>query len=199
MMLTPDYFDRLYASNEDPWGFRERWYEQRKRDLTLAVLPRPHYASIFEPGCSIGELSVMLAQRCDSLFSCDVSEAAVDSARKHLANYAHARVEKRSIVEGWPDESFDLIVVSELGYYFDAKGLRLLIKRAVASLGPGGTLLACHWRPGVHDYPLSGTQVHEHFNRFVELPRLLRHEENDFLLELWSYDPRSVAQTEGLV
>ncbi len=31
--------------------------ERRKRALTLAVLTRPRYAAIFEPGCANGELS----------------------------------------------------------------------------------------------------------------------------------------------
>ena len=38
--LTVDYFDRVYASSDDPWGFASRWYERRKRQLTMASLPR---------------------------------------------------------------------------------------------------------------------------------------------------------------
>lgn len=97
----------------------------------------------------------MLAPRCDSLLSCDVSQVAVDAARMRLANLAHARMERRNIAENWPDGSYDLIVSSELGYYFDVDGLRLLITHAVASLAPGGTLVACHWRPVVDEYPLT--------------------------------------------
>lgn len=199
MSLNTDYFDQLYASSEDPWGFRQRWYEQRKRSVTMAALPKSRYGAVFEPGCSIGELSLMLAARCDSLLSCDVSVAAVDAARQRLHSQTHVRIEKRAVPEQWPDEEFDLIIASELGYYFDVGTLRSFIARAVDSLSPGGVLLACHWRFGVEDYPLSGDQVHEHLGRFIQLPRLLRHEEQDFLLELWSRDPRSVAQVEGLV
>ena len=49
MSVADNYFEKLYKGNEDPWSFRERWYEQRKRNLTLAALPRSHYGSIFEP------------------------------------------------------------------------------------------------------------------------------------------------------
>ena len=35
--LDDAYFQRVYASDPDPWGFDTRWYEARKRSLTLAV------------------------------------------------------------------------------------------------------------------------------------------------------------------
>jgi hypothetical protein len=55
--LPPDYFDRMYADSQDPWDFAGRWYEQRKRALTMASLPRARFRRAFEPGCSIGQLS----------------------------------------------------------------------------------------------------------------------------------------------
>ncbi|MDF9770111.1 hypothetical protein OKW09_002396 [Pseudomonas rhodesiae] len=49
MSVATPYFDQLFAENDDPWAFRQRWYERRKRALTLALLTKPRYASIFEP------------------------------------------------------------------------------------------------------------------------------------------------------
>ena len=46
MSVATPYFDRLFADNDDPWAFRQRWYERRKRALTLALLTRPRYAAI---------------------------------------------------------------------------------------------------------------------------------------------------------
>ncbi|MFE7421819.1 hypothetical protein [Rhodococcus sp. NPDC057529] len=63
--MGPSYFDAMYAASPDPWGFGDRWYEQRKYALTLAALPRPRYRRAFEPGCSIGILTAALAHRCD--------------------------------------------------------------------------------------------------------------------------------------
>jgi hypothetical protein len=40
MSLDAQYFADLYADSDDPWAFRTRWYERRKRDLALASLPR---------------------------------------------------------------------------------------------------------------------------------------------------------------
>ena len=44
---TVAYFERLYGANPDPYGLRLRWYEQRKRELTLAALPHPRYRSAY--------------------------------------------------------------------------------------------------------------------------------------------------------
>ena len=54
MSVDSRYFEGLFARDQDPWAFRQRWYEQRKRAITLASLPRRHYRSIFEPGCANG-------------------------------------------------------------------------------------------------------------------------------------------------
>ena len=39
MTLGQSYFDDLYRHHSDPWQFRTRWYESRKRQVTMAALP----------------------------------------------------------------------------------------------------------------------------------------------------------------
>jgi trans-aconitate methyltransferase len=82
--LPPEYFEQLYRDDDDPWRFRTRWYEARKRQLTLAALPDEHYATVFEPGCSIGLLTADLASRCDHLLAMDISAEALHQARVGL-------------------------------------------------------------------------------------------------------------------
>jgi hypothetical protein len=61
MTLDPGYFRARYAASPDPYGLAERWYEARKYALTVALLPREHYGTAFEPGCSIGVLDAATA------------------------------------------------------------------------------------------------------------------------------------------
>ena len=61
MTLKAPYFDRLYGSRPDPWDFRSRPYEIRKRASRWPVFPSAHYSTVFEPGCSIGVLTSDLA------------------------------------------------------------------------------------------------------------------------------------------
>ncbi|TBV09486.1 class I SAM-dependent methyltransferase [Phytopseudomonas dryadis] len=198
MSVADNYFDKLYKASQDPWSFRERWYEQRKRNLTLAALTRSHYGSIFEPGCATGELSAKLAERCSQLLCSDTSAIALELAQKRLANKSNVRFVQTRLPEQWPPGRFDLIVISELAYYLDSEDLATLIAKARGALAEGGSLLACHWRWPIEDCPLTGDQVHQALHEQLQLPRLLRHEDSDLLLELWSTDPTSVGQREGL-
>lgn len=196
MSVADDYFDELFRDTDDPWAFRERWYERRKRALTLAALPRERYRSIFEPGCANGELSAELVQRCDRFLGCDTSSRAVSLARERLGASAHATVMQGRLPDDWPDGPFDLIVFSELGYYLDEQDLQRLILRALASLSDDGQLLACHWRPSIAGCPLDAERVHKILGEQLPLQRICTHREPDFLLEVFSRDGTSVAQKE---
>ena len=113
MSTDPAYFTRMYEGSDDPWGFRSRWYERRKRDLTLAALPEEQYGSAFEPGCSVGMLTRALAPRCAYLDALDTVPAAVDRARREVAGFDHVRVEQGRVPLDWPEGTFDLVVLSE--------------------------------------------------------------------------------------
>ncbi|MCU7728334.1 methyltransferase domain-containing protein [Actinoplanes sp. KI2] len=134
-MTTPlSYFERLYAGSRDPWSFETRWYEARKHALTLEALPARHYRSGFEPGCSTGMLTTRLAARCDRLLAVDAVEAAARTAARRVADRPQVSVRAGRMPQDWPDENFDLIVLSELGYYFDDTDLALLLDRVAGSL-----------------------------------------------------------------
>lgn len=194
---TPDreYFDALYEKSEDPWRFRTRWYEQRKRRITMAVLPHERYERGLEVGCSIGMLTALLAPRCEHLLALDISAKAAEQARELVPSGAEIHVQ--DIVQEFPGGEFDLIVLSEVGYYWNPEDLRATLRKIFASLTPEGVLVACHWRYPVADYPLTGDQVHAAIGEF-DWQRLSQHLEDDFVLEVFSKDPRSVAQREGL-
>ncbi len=198
MSVDDSYFERLFQESDDPWAFKKRWYERRKRALTLAALPRERYASVFEPGCANGELSADLATRCDRLLVCDTNRSAVELARQRLATFTQVEVMHGRLPEQWPDGRFDLIVFSELGYYLDEQDLNSWIDRALASLTDDGQVLACHWRPQIDSCPMDAQKVHAILAARLEMPRIFSHEEADFFLDVWSRDERSVAERENL-
>jgi SAM-dependent methyltransferase len=201
MTLGTEYFDQMYAASADPWGFGTRWYEARKYAISVALLPAEHYGDAFEPGCSVGVLTEQLAPRCDRLLACDGSAAAVHQAAARTARRPNVRVQRLVIPARWPAGDFDLIVLSELLYYFAGDDLPKVLHRATATLRPGGTLLAVHWRHPVADYPRTGDEVHQVLAVQAGLARLAEHREPDFLAEVYirtDGEPLSVAQTGGL-
>jgi SAM-dependent methyltransferase len=195
------YFRDCYAASADPWGLAERWYEARKYAVAVALLTRQRYGATFEPGCSIGVLTALLAPRCDSLLAWDAVPDAVTSARARTAGLPGVRVEQGAIPAEWPPGSFDLIVLSELLYYFDDADLGQVLGLSVGSLRPGGQILAVHWLHPAPDHPRTGDGVHEDLAAHQGLARLARYRDPDFTAEVYARadgDLRSVAQAGGI-
>jgi len=190
--LEGGYFDALYAGNPDPWGFQTRPYEASKYALTLATIPQRRPRHALELGCSIGVLSQRLGRRCERVLAVDVADAALAQARERCRDQPHVRFRRMQVPRQMPDGIFDLILLSEMGYYLSRADLRALRQALLARLLPGGSLLLVHWRPEVADYPLTGDEVHE---LFLESDSRLRHRrahrDEFFRLDLWERTPAS--------
>ena len=193
------YFDSLYSKNQDPWRLATRWYEERKRAITVASLPRPRYESGLEVGCSTGELTASLAPRCDSLLAIDISDTAVASASQRTKDLGNVRVDRTDATGDFPTGRFDLVVLSEVAYYWDRATLHGFLGELITHLTKDATVVTCHWRHPVVDYPLLGDEVHDIIRSSLALSRVAFHDEEDFLLEIFATDSRSVATREGLV
>lgn len=183
-----DHFESLYAASDDPWDVRGAWYEQRKRAILLASLARPRYRSAFEPGCGNGEMSAALAPRCEQLLAFDGSASALAAAQRRLpdANAQGVRFVQGRLPQDWPkNEHFDLIVLSELAYYFDLGAVESMLAQACASLAPGGELVMCHYLHDFDDRVTATIAVHAVADRLPGLRRTVHHQDSAFLLEAW--------------
>jgi SAM-dependent methyltransferase len=165
--LEPGYFERLYALHPDPWGFAESAYEHAKYEATLAALPCERYGAALELGCSIGVLTRELSERCASLLATDVARQARAQARERCRDRPQVRFARHHLPHDFPAGRFDLVLLSEVGYYLGRDDLGLLVDRITRALLPGGHLLLVHWRPYVADYPLTGDQVHDEVLRLT--------------------------------
>ncbi len=191
------HFEQMYQADPDPWQVASRWYERRKRDLLLAALPRERYAHGFEPGCGNGETTQRLLQRCERLCAVDFSARAVDLCRERMAPQDRARLDLQALPLPWqwpqvpqvPQAGFDLIVVSELAYYFDDAALAHFNRQCLASLQGGGHWLMCHWRHDAHDRLQTTQALHDSVAAHAQLRLLLSHCEPDFQLDIWQKTP----------
>ncbi|WP_375422626.1 SAM-dependent methyltransferase [uncultured Sphingomonas sp.] len=159
----PGYFDRLYAANPDPWGFEGNPYEDAKYAATVAALPRPHYRSALEVGCSIGMLTARIAPACDALLATDVADAALACAAERCASLPQVRFMRSALPETAPNGRFDLILLSEVLYYFDRPALALVARALSAVAEPGADIVLVHWLGPTPDYPLNGDEAVEAF------------------------------------
>lgn len=185
--LTPDYFDRVYAANDDPWDFASSEYEAAKYAATLAALPSEHYRNAFEIGCSIGILTEQLAARCGALLAIDVSEKALEQAKKRCANLPNVRLQIMRIPDEFPAETFDLILISEVGYYLAPADWQAAMGKIFARLVGGGHAALVHWTPPVHDYPQTGDAVHDSFAECARgaMRNLKSFREEKYRLDIW--------------
>jgi predicted O-methyltransferase YrrM len=109
-------------------------------------------------------LTALLTQRCARVTATDVAAAALDSAHRRLHEAGkrdRVVLLRQSLDLPWPPGPFDLVVLSEVGYYLTADALREVLDRECPRLSPGATVLAAHWRHPVEDYPMSGDRANE--------------------------------------
>ena len=183
--LGREYFEGLYAGSKDPWNFETSDYEKNKYDRTLAALGDRRFRRALEAGASIGIFTEMLAGRCDELLAVDVSEKAVAAAQKRLEGHDHVRVERRTLPEQMPDGPFDLILASEVLYYFTREEMLATLASFERELAPGGAFLAVHWRRETKTYPLQGDEVHELLRNHTRLTSTETVSEPDYRLDLF--------------
>ena len=181
--LDRDYFEDLYAESTDPWGFETSDYERKKYERTLESLGERRFRQAFEAGSSIGVFTAMLAPRCEELLAVDTSEKAFEIARERLAEQSHVRVERRTLPEEMPEGPFDLIVASEVLYYWPREVVLEALRNFEEILVQGGVLVAVHWRMETKTYPLQGDEVHELLVRHVRLANVKTIMEPEYRLD----------------
>jgi SAM-dependent methyltransferase len=157
-------FEAKYRESGDPWNFDGSRYERNRYELTLRSLMRPRYRRAFEPACSIGVLTAALAERCDEVHAIDIAPSAVVGARKRCASLPGVSISCADLAAQCPAGPFDLIVFSELGYYFTQPRLTRIAESLSAAMAAGGELISVHWLGTSEDHLLQGVQVHAILN-----------------------------------
>jgi SAM-dependent methyltransferase len=184
-ILTPsaecrdDALERLHAENADPWGVETRWYERRKRELVLAMLPREAFERTLELGCSTGALAEALASRSRQVVAVDQSTSAVAAAQRRFQGVEHVEVLRLDVRTEWPSGTFDLVVVSEVGYFMSPGDLEHLVSQVAGSLAAEGVVLLCHWRHPMEGWPLDADAVREGFTGGPLPPVAARYSDRD--------------------
>lgn len=187
-------FDAMYTDSTDPWGFEGSYYEHRKRALTLAVLGRPRYERVLEVGCATGKLTQGLAQRSNSLVALDTSGRALALAALHTPS--GTRWLQGTAPDDLPDGPFDLIVLSEVGYFMTPRELLATLRGVRARLAPEGEIVLVHWQHPTEDIPLDGVLVHEQAHHVLDLPVRASYVDTDVRIDAWGA-PLSIAEGEG--
>jgi SAM-dependent methyltransferase len=158
---SPAFFENKYKASNDPWAFASSSYELGRYQAIMDALRHRRYRHAFEPACSIGVLTEQLATLCDRVDAIDISPTAVAAAAARCSALAHVHTTCDALPGFLPAAALDLVVFSELGYYFEENVLRALVEEILARMSAGGVFLAVHWLGHSDDHLLSGDRVHE--------------------------------------
>ncbi len=182
---TAERFEALYGAERDPWRMEGSWYEQRKRALVLASLPRARFSQAFEPGCGEGLLTRELAPRCERLLAWDCSASALATAQARVPDGDAVQFGQGGVPAQWPAGPFDLVVLSELLYYLPGHALDHLAAQVRATLMARAVVLACHWKHPIAGCAWAGAQVHARLDAALGLQRATTIDDADFVLDVW--------------
>lgn len=159
--LDAEYFDGIFASDDDPWALASSAYEAAKFAHTIRVLDDRRYSAALEIGCAHGVLTQRLAPLCDDLCSVDIAAGAIALAQARCGDLPQVRFARVAFPGERPAVgALDLVLLSEVAYYWSDADLRIAadwIGRHVAS---GGRILLVHWT-GETDYPQTGDAATE--------------------------------------
>jgi SAM-dependent methyltransferase len=174
----PAYWEAFYEPSYDPFGFDTNPDEAWKFESTLDVCGAGPFGSALELGCAVGTFTELLAPRCESVLAVDISPTAIERATQRLGHLPNVTCEVRALPADLPSGPFDLIVASDVLYYWPMVDLLRAAPALAGALAPGGALVAVHYAPPMGAI-LSGDEVHDALAKAVTL-RHVYSERKDF-------------------
>ena len=183
--VSREFFDEKYRADPDPWNFSSSAYELNRYDEIMRVLGDRNFNRGFEPGCSIGVLTERLAARCEHLLAMEISPRAVAVARRRCERYPNVRVVEGALPYDLPRDTFDRVVFSEMGYYFERGVLAGIRDLLIERLAKQGVLVGVHWLGVSADHRLTGDEVHDVLRSSNSLRMTASRRYDGFLLESW--------------
>ncbi|MEZ5409201.1 MAG: SAM-dependent methyltransferase [Acidimicrobiales bacterium] len=172
---SAEFFDRQYAVADDPWNFATSPYELGRYQAVLDHVDPTTHRRVFEPGCSIGVLTEQLGRRCQLVHATDISALAVQRARARCAHLPGVSIEVGTLAPS-PGPPYDLVVVSEVGYYYPLPELQHHIRTLAGRIRPAGRLIAVHWLGHSPDHVLHGDEVQRCISEVLMEWRLIHHD-----------------------
>jgi SAM-dependent methyltransferase len=135
-------------------------------------------------------LTLQLSALCDQLLATDVSETALAEASRRCAGASNVAFRRVASAVGSFEGCFDLIVLSEVLYYWDEADLAEVAERVGAVLRPDGRLLMVHWL-GETNYPMTADDAVSAFGAGLQGPFAVERSDRtqDYRLDLWRWKP----------
>lgn len=154
--LEATYFDGIFEANDDPWDLASSEYEAAKFKQTQDTLFGRRYSRALEIGCAHGVLTGQLVGLCDTLLAVDISIKALAKARERVGDRRGLSLQHMQFPRAVPTgDPFDLVILSEVAYYWGVGDLDRAAEWLRDHVGSGGRVILVHYT-GETDYPQTG-------------------------------------------
>jgi cyclopropane fatty-acyl-phospholipid synthase-like methyltransferase len=168
------FFVRMYFNwryrNPDPYNVSVSSYEREKMERVMAALGfEKRFGSILEIGCGEGNMTARLASIADKALATDISDMAVRRTRLMTSACANVETRRLDLLSDEPPGQFDLVMVSEVLYYFERHQLPAVLERITSCVKSGGCVALIHARAladdnaGVELKKFGAKTIHEMF------------------------------------
>lgn len=136
------YFNLTYL-RKDPYQL-SRTEEISKFEKAFQLLQGAQFKEALEIGCGEGKTTAYLVPMAEKITAIDISDIAIRRAKSR--NYPNVLFKQADFFTEQLSEAFDLILCSEVLYYFEPAQLLRVVERIAELLEPEGTLLLLHHR-----------------------------------------------------
>lgn len=138
------YFNWRYRG-ADPYEVTTLADERDKYGKIVEALSvKEKFENILEVGCGEGHLTRMIAHKGDRVVAVDISDLAISRAKKNLAELKNVTAKRFDILADDPGETFELVLCSEVLFYFEPDQLPGVVERIKGWVKPGGYVALIH-------------------------------------------------------
>lgn len=183
--VTMEFFEKKYKQNKDPWEFATSQYELYRYDQIYQAINYKYYNLIVEPGCSIGVLTEKLSTVSKQVEASDFSPTAISLAKARCAHLKNISFSCESLVHLKIKKNTDLLILAEIGYYFEPLELKFILLRLLKEASSKLTILGEHWLGTSPDHIITGLEVHDVINSIHGLKNELTQRNDNFCLDRW--------------
>ena len=166
------FHDRYAQSEKDAWGYLGSAAHEHRCRLILELLPQASAGTALEVGCPEGFITKSLAQRFDRVIDCDLSDIAVDRARRYCGDALHVEFHAQDIRSGIPAHDVQVCLVSDVLYYLSPREISSFAMELASRMNSAGQMVfANEWNRSYRDltHPEKACQVILNTGRWTKL------------------------------
>ncbi|MBI5815107.1 MAG: methyltransferase domain-containing protein [Nitrospinae bacterium] len=145
------YFNWKYKK-QDPYHVGQSDYEKEKLDRAMAALAfKDSFDNVLEVGCGEGFMTEALAGKAAHVLAVDISDIAVKRTAERTAGTSCVTAKRMDVFTTPPSPEYDLVVCSEVLYYFEPEQLPGAVENIIGWIRPGGHAALIHARAKADD------------------------------------------------